>query len=115
MTRLAAYMLLFACSFVFVPAANGQPAPGAIRPAPRNPHEPGWARPIFTTEAQQELIEATPIHMRPYRPLHFYGNTVRRQYYRGTAMPSPRDAADWGAALIGRRGHVEDYVGHAGR
>jgi hypothetical protein len=73
-------------------------------------HEPGWARPVFPTSDQQAQIEATPIHLRPYRPLHFYGNTVRRQYYRGTPIPLPRDAVNASAAALGRRWDVEDYL-----
>ncbi|HWC88133.1 MAG TPA: hypothetical protein VG433_00700 [Pirellulales bacterium] len=30
------------------------------------------------TAAQREQIRAMPITTRPYRPGHFYGNTVRR-------------------------------------
>jgi hypothetical protein len=84
--------------------------------ASRNPQEPGWARPTFALPQQQAVIEATPIYLRPYRPLHFYGNTVRRQYYRGVAIPLPRDAANAAAAALGRHGHVSEYVGRgAGR
>ena len=32
----------------------------------------------------KEEIESTPILDRPNRPFHFYGNTVRREYYRGS-------------------------------
>jgi hypothetical protein len=78
----------------------------------RNPQEPGWARPTFARPEQQAVIEATPIHQRPYRPLHFYGNTVRRRYYRGVAIPLPRDAANAAAAALGRHGHVSEYVGN---
>ena len=31
---------------------------------------------------EREMIKAIPIQYRPYRPMHFYGNTVRRQYFR---------------------------------
>jgi hypothetical protein len=50
--------------------------------------EPGWSGTIIARGAERERIEATPILNRPYRPLHFYGNTVRRQYYRGYARPT---------------------------
>jgi hypothetical protein len=73
-------------------------------------HEPGWARPTFPTDEQQAQIDATPIYLRPYRPLHFYGNTVRRQYYRGTPVPLPRDAVNASAAALGRRWDIEDYL-----
>lgn len=35
-------------------------------------------------EARQE-IQNTPIEQRPYRPLHVYGNTVRRRQQRAAA------------------------------
>jgi len=43
--------------------------------------------------------EATPMHLRPYRPLHFYGNTVRRRYHRGTPLPSRKDFVNTVRAL----------------
>jgi hypothetical protein len=51
--------------------------------------EPGWSWQVIAVGPLREQIESTPIHQRPYRPLHFYGNTVRRQYYRGSAVPAP--------------------------
>ncbi len=52
--------------------------------------EPGWSPVIIATGAYRQQIEATPIELRPYRPMHFYGNTVRRNYYHGTPVPRPR-------------------------
>ncbi len=52
--------------------------------------EPGWYGRVILPESQRKIIEATPIINRPYRPLHFYGNTVRRRYYHGRALPSLR-------------------------
>jgi hypothetical protein len=40
--------------------------------------------PIIATGKQREQIKATPITQRPYRPLHFYGNSVRRAHQRRT-------------------------------
>lgn len=40
--------------------------------------------PIIATGKQREQIKATPITQRPYRPLHFYGNSVRRAHHRRT-------------------------------
>jgi hypothetical protein len=34
--------------------------------------------PVVAFGAEREAIKRTPIEERPYRPLHFYGNTVRR-------------------------------------
>ncbi|ADG67062.1 hypothetical protein Plim_1228 [Planctopirus limnophila DSM 3776] len=49
--------------------------------------EPGWLPVVVATGPLRTQIDATPIELRPYRPLHFYGNTIRRVYYRGTPMP----------------------------
>jgi hypothetical protein len=38
----------------------------------------------------RQQIEATPIVNRPYRPLHFYGNAVRRAHYRGSPLAARR-------------------------
>lgn len=53
------------------------------------PPEPGWAGRIVVTGHERDVVKSTPIEMRPYRPLHVYGNTVRRRYYHGTALPAP--------------------------
>lgn len=37
----------------------------------------------------REEIKSTPIEKRPYRPLHVYGNTVRRRHYRDAAPTRP--------------------------
>ncbi|TWT79583.1 hypothetical protein CA13_09870 [Planctomycetes bacterium CA13] len=55
--------------------------------------EPGWSPVVVATGAYRQQIKSTPIENRPYRPGHFYGNTVRRRYHRGTAMPTPADIA----------------------
>jgi hypothetical protein len=62
--------------------------------------EPGWSGTIVARGAQRERIEATNILDRPYRPLHFYGNTVRREYYRGRTLPNLRDMAKGSAAWV---------------
>lgn len=38
---------------------------------------------IVTFGAAREEIKSTPITQRPNRPLHVYGNTVRRRQSRG--------------------------------
>ncbi|MEE2935443.1 MAG: hypothetical protein VYA84_05550 [Planctomycetota bacterium] len=63
--------------------------------------EPGWSNEVIATGSQREKIRSTPIVKRPYRPLHFYGNTVRRLHYRGTPIPAPRDLAPVGRFLGG--------------
>lgn len=40
---------------------------------------------IVTFGTAREEIKSTPITHRPYRPLHVYGNTVRRRHARGGA------------------------------
>lgn len=42
-------------------------------------------------EAREE-IQSTPITQRPYRPLHVYGNTVRRRHQRATPKPQQHGA-----------------------
>lgn len=42
----------------------------------------GFSPTIIAVGEERQLIESMPILQRPYRPLHFYGNTVRRRYYR---------------------------------
>ncbi|MEX0669703.1 MAG: hypothetical protein WD060_04510 [Pirellulales bacterium] len=39
---------------------------------------------VITFGETRQQIQNTPILDRPYRPLHVYGNTVRRRYTRGT-------------------------------
>ncbi|MDA1051603.1 MAG: hypothetical protein O3C40_14130 [Planctomycetota bacterium] len=38
--------------------------------------------PVIARGAQREAIKSEHILNRPYRPLHFYGNTVRRRHTR---------------------------------
>jgi hypothetical protein len=49
--------------------------------------------PIIARGEVKKQIEATPILERPYRPLHFYGNTVRRRASRGLPVSVPTAAA----------------------
>ncbi len=65
--------------------------------------EPGWEGRVIKFGAAREQVQETDILHRSYRPLHFYGNTVRRRYYRGTAAPSLRDFTRGSAALVVRR------------
>ena len=62
--------------------------------------EPGWLPVIVATGELREEIQSTPIHLRPYRPMHFYGNAVRRQYYRGTVLPWPFSPVPQGSGPI---------------
>ena len=65
----------------FAAANNCENADGA---------EPGWSLRVIATGDFRRKIQSTPIEKRPYRPLHVYGNTVRRRHYRGTILPVPR-------------------------
>lgn len=47
---------------------------------------------VVLGEARDE-IKSTPITQRPYRPLHVYGNSVRRRHHRGSPAPArPQEA-----------------------
>lgn len=52
--------------------------------------EPGWSPVVVARGDYRRQLDALPIQQRPYRPLHFYGNTVRRMTYRGTPLPLVR-------------------------
>lgn len=56
-----------------------------------HPSEPGWTHGVVLFGDERAKKDATPILQREYRPFHFYGNTVRRQYYRGSVRPSLSD------------------------
>jgi hypothetical protein len=68
--------------------------------------EPGWSPVIIARGEYREQVKSLPMELRPYRPLHFYGNTARRIHYRGTPLPAPRDIlapiSVTGSRLIGR-------------
>lgn len=52
--------------------------------------ETGWSPRIIATGDFKAKIESTPIELRPNRPLHFYGNTLRRRYYRAIRKSATR-------------------------
>lgn len=68
-----------------------------------NAFEPNWSNEIITFGARRQQIESMDIRDRPYRPFHFYGNTVRRSYYRGRPLPTARDFVRGTAVMIRRR------------
>jgi hypothetical protein len=53
--------------------------------------EPQWIPYVLGPRELREEIRSLPMEQRPYRPMHFYGNTIRREYYRGSPAPLPRD------------------------
>ncbi len=69
----------FFCGFLMTVSADDAAA-----------REPGWSWRVVATGDFREKIRVTPIEQRPYRPLHVYGNTVRRMHYRGTPLPVVR-------------------------
>lgn len=45
---------------------------------------------VVTFGAAREELQSTPITDRPYRPLHVYGNSIRRRHERAaTSRPAP--------------------------
>lgn len=52
--------------------------------------QPGWSPVVIARGEYRQQLQATPIEYRPNRPLHVYGNTVRRRYHQGTYLPAPR-------------------------
>ncbi len=65
--------------------------------------EPNWSSSVLPIGAEAQQIRQMDILNRPYRPGHFYGNTVRRMHYRGRPWPLPRDFGRAGGALFRRR------------
>ena len=65
--------------------------------------EPGWSPVVIATGEYRESIKSLPIEQRPYRPFHFYGNTIRRNHYRGNPMVMPRDIVTTTQELARRR------------
>ncbi len=58
-------------------------------PYPAEAKNTGFDPRIVTFGEAREEIKSTPITQRPYRPLHVYGNTVRRRHERANAAPPP--------------------------
>jgi hypothetical protein len=51
--------------------------------SPSDAQATGSSAPIIAFGAQREAIKSQPILHRQNRPLHFYGNTVRRRHAHG--------------------------------
>jgi hypothetical protein len=84
--------LIWLTTVLFLVGVEFNPVSGA---------EPGWSPVIIATGHYRDQIRAMPIETRPYRPFHFYGNAVRRRYYRGSAMPLPRDISQTAGQGLG--------------
>lgn len=61
----------------------------AFAPLPVEARNTGFDPRVVAFGEAREEIKSTPITQRPYRPLHVYGNTVRRRHERGTASQAP--------------------------
>ncbi len=48
----------------------------------------GWYPRVIARGDDREIIRATPMELRPNRPMHFYGNSVRRQFHRTGVVPN---------------------------
>lgn len=83
--------------FILAVAVSSSPASRA------EAAEPSWSPVIIATGEYREQIKSMPIEQRPYRPLHFYGNTVRRNHYRGNPAAMPRDLGTTAGQLIRRQ------------
>jgi hypothetical protein len=77
-------------------------ATGLFADSRRGSGEPDWTSGIIKSGEERDALRSVPVTNRPYRPLHFYGNTVRRLHYRGTALPAPRDVVQAGAVTVRR-------------
>ena len=64
---------------VFSTSLSGIPAVAA---------DTGFDPRIIVFGEERERIQNTPIEQRPNRPLHFYGNSVRRRNTRSVSRPS---------------------------
>jgi hypothetical protein len=71
-----------------------------VAPSASNAAETGWLPVIVARGDLKQEIESTPIVDRPNRPFHFYGNTVRRRYYRGAAVPRAENVVNGGSAPV---------------
>ena len=87
----AAFLLLPAMGLLFGPANCRAQEPLC---------EPGWWGVVIADPYTQMQIDHTDILLRPYRPFHVYGNTVRRLYYRGNPLPTIQDVTDSLEALF---------------
>ena len=64
--------------------------------------EPRWSSTVVARGETRQVIVSTPMVARPYRPLHFYGNAVRRLHYRGSPLPEAGDIRNGWRALTRR-------------
>jgi hypothetical protein len=58
-----------------------------VAPAPAEAVGASFDPRVVTFGESREQIKSTPITQRPNRPLHVYGNTVRRRHQRAVTPP----------------------------
>ena len=64
----------------------------AVAPAPVEAAGTGFDPRVVTFGESRDQIKSTPITQRPYRPLHVYGNSVRRRHQRSSTAPTTSQA-----------------------
>lgn len=62
--------------------AGKYPVPGLFQGTRTAIARVGFSPNIVAPSAEYETIKNMHILERPYRPFHFYGNTIRRRHYR---------------------------------
>jgi hypothetical protein len=72
-------------------------------PAASQAQEPEWYPYVLARGNDRSEIKNTHINDRPYRPFHFYGNAVRRNFYRGNPAPLPKDVVRASTVRLRRR------------
>lgn len=68
-----------------------------------NAQQPEWTGRVLKVGIDRQYTDSLDILERPYRPFHFYGNTVRRMHYRGFPLPLPRDFVMSANAIVTQR------------
>jgi hypothetical protein len=64
-----------------------------VAPAPVDAAGTGFDPRVVTFGDSRDQIKSTPITQRPNRPLHVYGNSVRRRHHRSGAAPTASQAS----------------------
>ena len=72
MNRVRSLLMALAVSIAFGFASEAQAAPPT-----------GWDSTIILRGQERNVVKSMPIEKRPMRPLHIYGNAIRRMEYRG--------------------------------
>ena len=71
--------------------------------SPSQAQQRNWYPYVIARGSDRDIIRNTPVHERPFRPMHFYGNTQRRIYYRNTSPAVPRNFARSSNRVFRRR------------